>query len=62
MGKTKKYITGTLRYKIKGVLHRTKRTVKPIRCGKRTIHKDDRGKLWVKIRKKWWRFPNEVEY
>jgi len=49
-------------YKIKGKLQRTKRTVRPVRCGKRTMYVDEAKQLWVKCFKEWWKFPEEIEY
>ena len=57
-----KYKQGGKKWKIKGQLHKTERTVKPVRVGLRTIYKDDAGKLWVKCFNKWWKFPEEIEY
>ena len=43
-------------------LQKTNRTVKVVRVGVRRIYKDSRGQLWVRCFKKWWKFPQEVEY
>jgi len=45
-----------------GTLHKTGRTVWPVRTGRRIIYKDDAGQLWVKIRGDFWRFPEEIDY
>jgi len=57
-----KYPKGYKRWVIKGKLHKTKRKVKPVRCGTRTVYKDDAGQLWVKCFNLWWKFPQEIEY
>jgi len=56
------YKHGGKKYKIKGQLHRTKRKVKPVGVGKRTIFVDDSGENWVPALGKWWKFPQEIEY
>lgn len=43
-------------------LQKTNRRVYVIRAGARRIYKDSKGQLWVKIKRKWWKFPQEVEY
>lgn len=45
-----------------GTLHKTGRTVWPVRTGRRVIYRDDAGQLWVKISSKFWRFPEEIDY
>jgi hypothetical protein len=57
-----KYKQGRKKWKISGKLTRTKRTVKPVGSSKRTIMKDEHGKLWVKVFGKYWKFPEEIEY
>jgi len=58
----KRYKLGGKKYKIVGKLKRTKRTARPVRCGKRTIMKDEIGNLWVSCFGKYWKFPQEIEY
>jgi len=45
-----------------GTLHKTGRTVRPVRTGVRVIYQDDAGQQWVKIPGKFWRFPEEIDY
>jgi len=45
-----------------GKLHKTERTVKPVRVSVRRIYKDEIGQLWVKIFGQLWKFPEEIDY
>jgi len=57
-----KYKMGAKKYKVVGRLSRTRRKARIIRGGVRTIFKDQNGKLFVKLARKVWKFPEEIEY
>lgn len=62
MVKKCRYNLGTGKYKISGCLAKTGRRVRIIRGGPRRIWKDEKGKLFVKLVGKYWKFPQEIDY
>lgn len=40
----------------------TGRKANILRAGKRAIFVDENGQEWVKVKGKWWKFPEEIEY